>query len=50
VLEASVAAAHRAAQQASSLTPEARATRSRELDAHADRLTRLAGRPGHGGR
>nr|WP_281497226.1 dynamin family protein [Ornithinimicrobium sp. F0845] len=45
VLEASVAAAHRAAQQASALTPEARAARSRELDAHTDRLAQLTSRP-----
>ncbi|QDO90013.1 hypothetical protein FNH13_18185 [Ornithinimicrobium ciconiae] len=48
VLEASLAAAHRAAQQASVLPPEQRAARSRELTTHTDRLTQLSTPAGAG--
>lgn len=41
VLEASVAAAHRAAQQAGALAPQERAARARELAEHSDRLSQL---------
>ncbi len=49
VLEASVSAALRAAQQASALGPEDRANRSRELAARDQRLARLTRGPAGGG-